>query len=349
MCAAINRAAAGPVRLVLVTGHAFGIRAFEGIFASSAFLDGKITVSLLIGLDDSRAAATVGFSPLSRLAAEQGVPYIGTFDGRLSSLASRIRDIGPAYLLVIGWSYLVGPDILSIPAAGSIGMHPSPLPLGRGQAPIPWTIIKGLKRTALSVFFLAEAADAGPVIARHDLDVRGNETSASLFYRVGHAHFTAGLDLAERIGGGAVTAQAQDEAAATRWPRRRPADGEIKDTMTTVEVEALVRALLGPYPRAFAWVASRSPRRATGSGRGIATTRTSPGRARPRAACTIRLSPWPQRTVRAGPATREPGITWVSSTSISPRWPEASYTVATPSAANSLYTWPSAESTTWRF
>ena len=241
MCAMINRAAAGPVRLVLVTGHAFGIRAFEGIFASSAFLDGNIAVSLLIGLDESRAAATVGFSPLSRLAAEQGVPYIGTFDGRLSSLADRIRDIGPAYLIVIGWSYLVATDILSIPAAGSIGMHPSPLPLGRGQAPIPWTIIKGLKRTALSVFFLAEAADAGPVIARYDLDVRDNETSASLFYRVGHVHFTAGLDLAERIGGGAVTAQAQDEAAATRWPRRRPADGEIKPAMTTAEIEALVR------------------------------------------------------------------------------------------------------------
>src|SRR5258708_32200549 len=141
MCATINRAEPGPVRLVLVSGHAFGTRAFEGIFASSAFLDGKITVSLMIGLDDSRAAATVGFQPLSRVAADQGVRYIGTSDGRLSSLAGRIRDAGPAYLLVIGWSYLVGEDILSIPVSGCIGMHPTPMPLGRGQAPIPWTII----------------------------------------------------------------------------------------------------------------------------------------------------------------------------------------------------------------
>ncbi|MCW2932455.1 MAG: hypothetical protein JWM19_3417 [Actinomycetia bacterium] len=253
MCATINRP--DPVRLVLVTGHTFGTRAFEGIFSSAAFLDEKIRVGLMIGLDDSRSAATVGYQPLSWLAAEQGVPYIGTSDGRLSSLAGRIRDAGPAYLLVIGWSRLVGEDILSIPAAGCIGMHPTPLPLGRGQAPIPWTIIKGLKQTALSVFFLAAAADAGPVIAHYDLDVRDSETSASLFYRVGHAHFTAGLDLAERMGGGVVTARAQDEAAATRWPRRRPADGEIRDTMTAAEIGALVRALLGPYPRAFAWVA----------------------------------------------------------------------------------------------
>jgi len=255
MSATTSRTAEDPVRLVLITGHTFGNRAFEGIFSSSAFLAGKIRVSLMIGLDDSRAAATVGYQPLSSLAADQGVRYTGTSDGRLSSLASRIRDAGPDYLLVIGWSSLVGADILSIPSSGCIGMHPTPLPLGRGQAPIPWTIIKGLKRTALSVFFLAEAADAGPVIARYDLDVRDNETSASLFYRVGHVHFTAGLDLAERIGGGVVTGDGQDEAAATRWPRRRPADGEISDTMTAAQIDALVRALLGPYPRAFTWVA----------------------------------------------------------------------------------------------
>lgn len=255
MCAMINQAAADPGRLVLVSGHSFGTRAFEGIFSSCAFLDGKVSVSLMIGLDDSRAAATVGYQPLSRLAAEQGVPYIGTSDGRLTSLAGRISDARPGYLLVIGWSYLVGDDILSIPASGGIGMHPSPLPLGRGQAPIPWTIIKGLKRTALSVFYLAAAADAGPVIASYDLDVRENETSASLFYRVGQAHFTAGLDLADSIGRGVVTARVQDEAAATRWPRRRPADGEISAAMTAAEIDALVRALLGPYPRAFASVA----------------------------------------------------------------------------------------------
>jgi methionyl-tRNA formyltransferase len=257
MCAMANREQADPVRLVLITGHTFGARAFEGIFASGAFIDGKITVGLMIGLDDSRAAATVGYQPLSRLAAEQAVPYIGTSDGRLSSLAGRIRETGPSYLLVIGWSYLVGPDILSIPSAGCIGMHPSPLPVGRGQAPIPWTIIKGLRQTALCVFFLTEAADAGPVIARYELDVRGNETSASLFYRVGHVHFTAGLALAELIGGRAVTGHVQDEAAVTRWPRRRPADGEISAAMTAAEIDALVRALLGPYPRAFAWVAGQ--------------------------------------------------------------------------------------------
>lgn len=248
-----NQGTAGPVRLVLVTGHTFGIRAFEGIFSSRAFLDGRIRVPLMIGLDDSHAAGTVGYTSLGRLAAEQGARYISTSDGRLSSLAGQIREERPEYILVIGWSHLVGEDILSIPRGGCIGMHPTMLPNGRGQAPIPWTIIKDHKKTALSVFFLVAEADAGPIIAQYELDVRDGENSASLFYRIAHTHFAAGLELAEHLGDGTISARVQDEAIATRWPKRRPKDGEILDSMSRREISLLVRALLGPYPRAFIW------------------------------------------------------------------------------------------------
>ena len=50
-------------------------------------------------------------------------------------------------------------------------------------------------------------------------------------------------------------------------------------------------------------------------------------------ACTIVLSPGAQSAVRAGPATREPGTTWVSGRSTMPVRPAASWTVATPSRA----------------
>ena len=46
---------------------------------------------------------------------------------------------------------------------------------------------------------------------------------------------------------------------------------------------------------------------ATGKGSGMVRTSTSPGRACAIAAWTIRLSPCPHSTGRAGPAAREPG------------------------------------------
>lgn len=271
----------GPVtRLVLVTGHTFGLRAFEGIFSAPAYLDGRLSVELMIGLDTGKAAGTVGFLSTAGLAAEQGVPHVLTTDGRLSSIAGTIRECRPHYLLVIGWSRLVADDVLAIPAEsaerdeatgstvgstddgpgnafGCIGMHPTKLPAGRGQAPIPWTIIKGLHNTALSVFFLEAAADTGAVIAQYDLAVHPRETAASLFYRVAAQHFVAGRDLAAGLADRAVPAVRQDDQVATVWPKRRPADGELSASMSCAEIDALVRALLGPYPRAFVTVDGR--------------------------------------------------------------------------------------------
>ncbi len=251
-------------RLVLVSGHAFGAAAFAGILSSDAYLEDQLEVSAVIGLPAAKAAKTVGYRSLASWAAEQQLQYLDAQDGRLAGLAGLIRGIRPHYILVIGWSSLVGAEVLRIPAeaaeaerdgrpdgVGCIGMHPTELPEGRGQAPIPWTIIKGLDHTALSVFFLEEAADAGPVIAQYPVEIRPRETASSLFYKMEHAHFRAGIELAAGLAGRSVTGSKQDESAASVWPRRRPQDGELTLAMTCEEADRHVRALLGPYPRAF--------------------------------------------------------------------------------------------------
>jgi methionyl-tRNA formyltransferase len=251
-------------RLVLVSGHAFGAAAFAGIFSSDAYLEDQLDVSAVIGLPAEKAGKTVGYRSLAPLAAEQQARYLDAPDGRLKDLAGLIRSIRPHYLLVIGWSSIVCPEVLRIPAeaaavnrdglpdgVGCIGMHPTKLPEGRGQAPIPWTIINGLSHTALSVFFLEEAADTGPVIAQHPVEVSPRETASSLFYKMEHAHFRAGIELAAGLAGRSVTGSKQDESAASLWPRRRPDDSELTPAMTCEAIDRQVRALLGPYPRAF--------------------------------------------------------------------------------------------------
>jgi len=253
-----------PARIVLVSGHAFGAAAFAGILSSDAYLDDQLEVSAVIGLRTDQAAKTVGYRSLAPLAAEQQLRYLDAPDGRLRGLIELISGIQPHYILVIGWSSIVCPEVLRIPAEsagvmndgipdgfGCIGMHPTQLPEGRGQAPIPWTIIKGLKHTALSVFFLEDAADTGPVIAQYPVEVSPRETASSLFYKMEHVHFRAGAELAAGLAGRSVTGSKQDESAASVWPRRRPDDGELTSAMTGEEIDRQVRALLGPYPRAF--------------------------------------------------------------------------------------------------
>ncbi|MER6533420.1 formyltransferase family protein [Streptomyces sp900105755] len=249
--------------VIFVTGHEFGVRALEGIFASSPYLERKLEVSLAIGLDARHSEDTVGYQSVRSVADANGTRHVDTSDGTLSSMREVIESAAPDYLVVVGWSRLVDPSILRLPAGatqnrghargnfGSVGMHPTSLPLGRGQAPIPWTIIKGVQRTALTVFFLAPTADSGPVIAQYPLEVRRDETAASLFYRFKHLHFQAGMDLAHHLISPTVVAHPQDDSISTVWPKRRPRDGLLRHDMTRSELVRTVRALLGPYPRAY--------------------------------------------------------------------------------------------------
>ena len=54
----------------------------------------------------------------------------------------------------MGWSQLLNKEIIKLPKLGIIGSHPTELPKYRGRAPIPWTILKGLKKSALTFFFI---------------------------------------------------------------------------------------------------------------------------------------------------------------------------------------------------
>jgi methionyl-tRNA formyltransferase len=131
------------VRVGFITGHQFGCRALAGIFSAEAYLSKQLEVPLVLGLAESHRSHTVGYESPEALAGESGAYFEDVVDGTLVASAALIDGLGLNHLLVVGWSRLVASEVLELPrgdAAGAhrcIGMHPTPLPLGRGQAPIP--------------------------------------------------------------------------------------------------------------------------------------------------------------------------------------------------------------------
>ncbi len=206
-------------KFVFVTAHAFGQRALEGLLSSASYLKGDLECG-------------------------------GIF----------------TFILVVCWSRLVHDGALQIPSSiwgppggskrnseayGCIGMHPTRLPMGRGQAPIPWTIIRGVKETALSTFFLEKDADSGGIVRQLPLTVGDSETATSLFLRFSDLHFHAGRLLASELANRRVPSERQDDSLSSVWPRRNPSDSEISLHCHAEELGAFVRALRWPYPGAF--------------------------------------------------------------------------------------------------
>ena len=66
---------------------------------------------------------------------------------------SWIKNKHPDYIFCFGWSQILGKEILKIPKKYVVGFHPSQLPLFRGRHPIIWSIILGLKKNRLYIFY----------------------------------------------------------------------------------------------------------------------------------------------------------------------------------------------------
>ena len=166
----------------------------------------------------------------------------------------RLADYDPELLFVVGWSRLVEQRILDIPSVAALGMHPAPLPRGRGRAPIAWSLIKGLDETALTMFHLVEEADAGDIAGQVSIPIAIDDDAASLYEKVVDAGRTLVDEVYPRLAAGEVPRTPQDDSETTWWPRRRPEHGRIDWTQSPRDVYNWIRGQSQPYPGAFSFL-----------------------------------------------------------------------------------------------
>lgn len=155
------------------------------------------------------------------------------------------------WLFIIGWSQIAKNKLLDAPSHGVLGMHPTLLPVGRGRASIPWTIIKGLTKSGVTLFKLNEGVDTGPILDQVVLNVASNETATSLYNRISEAHRALIQKVWKKLVNDRILPVEQDQKKATVWEGRRPEDGQIFPSMSGNEADKQIRGVTKPYPGAF--------------------------------------------------------------------------------------------------
>lgn len=208
-------------------------------------------LDLLITLLDEKASNKSGRVYINDIAQKQNIPLLKINNINDQEVLDLVRDMKIDWLFVIGWSQIVKPELLTLPQKGCIGMHPTLLPEGRGRAAIPWAILKGLKKTGVSMFRLSEGVDTGDILGQVEIPLSERITATELYNRVNEAHIQLLEKYWKQIIEDTIVAVPQDETKATIWEGRKPADGEVFHVMTTQEADRMVRAVTHPYPGAF--------------------------------------------------------------------------------------------------
>jgi methionyl-tRNA formyltransferase len=72
--------------------------------------------------------------------------------------------------------------LLRVPSLGTICYHPSLLPRHRGASAINWAIIQGDARTGLTIFWVDEGIDTGPILLQKEVEIGPDDTTGSLYF-----------------------------------------------------------------------------------------------------------------------------------------------------------------------
>jgi methionyl-tRNA formyltransferase len=182
---------------------------------------------------------------------------IETRDVNEPETLNAIRKLQPELIFVVGWSQLVREPFLALAREGVFGMHPTLLPRHRGRAPIPWAILSGLARTGVTLFEIVDAtADSGAIVAQVVVEIEPDETAATLFDRIAHAHVDLIREYVPQLIAREAPRLPQDPSRASSWPKRTPADGIIDWETRAPYLYDWVRAQTRPYPGAFTFAGS---------------------------------------------------------------------------------------------
>jgi len=188
---------------------------------------------------------------VKKKALDLGYPTIDVESPKAPEFADKLKELKPDLLVVVAFRILP-PEVLEIPAIGSINLHASLLPKYRGAAPIHWAIINGEKETGCTVFFLDEKVDTGKIISRFKTEIGPMETTGDLYERLKIRGAELLIDSINDIANDSVEMIEQDDSKASPAPKLFKENTKADFNLPVQEVHNLIRGL-NPFPVAWCY------------------------------------------------------------------------------------------------
>ena len=193
----------------------------------------------------------IWFKTPALAAIENGIPVFTPESVNTLEWIERISEMKPDLILSVYYRHMIRQRILDIPPLGAFNMHGSLLPKYRGRAPINWAVLHGEPRIGMTLHRMVKRADAGDVVDQEGVEISSLDTAEQAFRKVLPCAATVLSRQITHLLNGTAIATPQDESKATYFGGRKPEDGRINWTLTSIEIFNLIRAVTDPYPGAF--------------------------------------------------------------------------------------------------
>ena len=182
-------------------------------------------------------------SPVKEVAEALELPVLAPERPRGEEFMAALGELAPDLSVVVAYGHILRPEVLDLPALGSINVHASLLPALRGAAPINWAIARGHEESGVTVMRMVEAMDAGPVLHTIVEPILPGETASELSVRLSELGAEALVEALTLLAAESLTEVPQNHELATFAPKVDRATARIDWARTAQQVEWHIRGM----------------------------------------------------------------------------------------------------------
>ncbi|MCK9273806.1 MAG: methionyl-tRNA formyltransferase [Syntrophales bacterium] len=182
-----------------------------------------------------------------------GIPVYEPERVRSESFLETFRMLAPDMVVLVAFGQILPSEIINSPPLGCINLHPSLLPHLRGAAPIHWAIIRGEKKTGVTIIKMDEGVDSGDILLQEETEIDPLESFGELSVRLAAIGARMLIKSVGQVVDGIARPISQDSSAATYAPRLSQEMGHIDWRQSSKEIVNLIRGL-SPSPGAFTFL-----------------------------------------------------------------------------------------------
>lgn len=216
-----------------------------------ALIEAGCPPELVFSLDEAASEGVSGYYPIHKTAEVHGIPWRKFRKIGDPEYTEAIAALEPDYIFVVGLSQIIGEPILKAAKKGVVGLHPAPLPKYRGRAAMVWQMLLGLEESAVTLFFIDEGMDSGPILGQEPFLIGKNDYAEDMGRNCLAALRTLLRRVIPQLRDGTAQPIPQRKEDASWLLKRGPEDGAIDWDQPMADIHRLIRAVSRPYPGAF--------------------------------------------------------------------------------------------------
>lgn len=196
----------------------------------------------------------ISASAVKAFAVEKDLPIYQPSKIKTAEALENFQSHRADVAVVVAYGRILPETFLRAFPHGAINVHFSLLPKYRGAAPVNWAMVNGETTTGVTTMRMDEGLDTGDILLQREMDIGAEMTAIDLMENL--AFLGADL-LSETLATlDDLTAQPQDDAAATFAPLMRKEDGKIEWNLTAPEINNRVRGFQ-PFPTSYTFYQDR--------------------------------------------------------------------------------------------